>query len=221
MLLFLLLTGCTVEYDVSYYDGIYNEESNIKSTLNEYCGESLCKDLIYQFYTSNFSIDYNDSEEDLALGVNLDKYTFYNKEYNNEFMKVKYSFDSLNYKYSSVVNKLFNKFYVTNNYIEASGIKDIFSIYPNLTQIKIGFETDKNILESNHDELKNNKYYWYITKDNYKNRVINIKFDTSEVKMVEDGYFTWHFIKYFLMILLVIVLLSVIIIYEKVMKSNN
>ena len=45
---------------------------------------------------------------------------------------------------------------------------------------------------------KDGTYYWYINKDNYINKNINIEFEKNEntIELDENGYFSSNIIKY-------------------------
>lgn len=226
LLLFcLVLSGCTVEYDLSYYDNVYTEDMNLIVKDGELCGNVLCYEDLNNFYNTNISVNYNDNDEEIAEGINLDKYSFYNKSLDNYKMSMNYSHDKeSDYSNSRMVHSLFNKFYVNEYRIQASDIVNVFNIYPNLENIVISFKTDKYLSNINCDEEKNGVYYWYINKNNYLDKTIDIEFDYESnlnVSIMEDGYFNKNIIKYVLMFLLIIVLFGIIVIYDKVKKSND
>ena len=92
-------------------------------------------------------------------------------------------------------------------------------------KIVISFSTDKVVSNTNADKVVDNKYYWYINKDNYLNSDIKIVFDKEANQdrelLTEDRYITWSGLKYILYILLIFVLIAVVVIYEKVKNSNK
>lgn len=223
---FLLLSGCTVNYDLSYFDNIYSEKSNVLLQENELCGEEFCNYYVNSFYNNNISIDINDDEEELAEGVNLDKYIFYNKKLLDNGMELNYNFTNrISYSHSKVIHYLFNNVKVNSSGIIANEINNIFETYRDLDEIVITFSTDKIISSTNSDKIINNKYYWYINKDNYLNKDIKIVFDKEANKnteiITEDKYITWNGFKYILYILLIFILIAIIVIYEKVRNSNK
>lgn len=229
LLSFLILSGCSADYNIKYIDDKYSEEFIVLSDSNEYCGDDLCSSYINEYFNSNISIYYLDSEEELAYSDDLSKYTFYNKELVNTGGKtgIKLSYDfnnSSQYSYSYISRKLFNKVVVNDNFIKAYDINDLFINYSYLDKITISFVTDKYIQSTNSDEEIDGVHYWYIDKDNYKNKVINISFNKDEYeadKLVDDGYLTWNSIKYIFIVLILILLIIVLVIYEKVKKSNK
>lgn len=226
---FILLTGCSAKYNLSYYDNILKEEFIVETSNNEYCGNDLCKHYINSYYNTNISINYFDSEEDLALNEDLSNYTFYNKsliDSNNKYgFKLGYDYnEQSNYTNSYLVRSLFNKFIVNDESINAYEIKNIFNNYSYLDNIVISFKTDKYITNTNCDEVKDDTYYWYINKNNYSTKTINIIFDVDtnrENELIKDNYLTWNSIKYILLIIIVLLLFVVLYVYEKVKKSNK
>lgn len=226
---FLLLTGCTAEYNLVYENNIYKENVFVKSLKNEYCSESLCSTYYDSYYKNNITVDYRDNEEKLAEGINLNKYKFYNKELvNNEFYGIKlgYNFD-YNFKYSYVVNQLFENFIVNENFIKADNIKDIFSIYTNLEEINITFKSDKKIESNNADKVEGDIYYWNIRRDNWENKYINIVFSGAENNdgsnnTNNDNKINFNkSVNFILVVLVIVILVSILVIYEKVKKSNK
>lgn len=226
ILSFLLLSGCTVNYDLSYFKNIYSEKSNVILENGEYCGEDFCNYYINQFYTNNISIDINDNEEELAEGVNLDNYNFYNKKLINNGLELSYDFQE-NYSFvnSRIIHYLFNKIKVNDDGIQATEVNNIFESYSDIDEIVITFSTDKVVSSINSDKVVDNKYYWHINKDNYLNKEIKIEFDKDANQdreiLTEDKYITWEGLKYISYILIIFVLIAVVVIYEKVKNSNK
>ena len=229
ILSFILLSGCTADYNIKYVDDKYYEEFIVESDSNEFCGEELCSNYFNEYYKTNISINYLDSEEELAYSDDLSKYTFYDKELINSNGKygvlLKHDYElSSQYSSSYISRKLFNKIIVNENFFKADYINNIFLNYSYLDEITISFSTDKYVGSTNSDSEKDGVYYWYINKDNYKEKVINISFDNESFeadKMVNDGYLTWNSIKYIFIFLIIILLVIILVIYEKVKKSNK
>lgn len=218
-----VLTGCSAEYNIVYENNILSENLNIISNKTD--------DIVNKtssYYNRNYFIDYK-----LQLGdMNENEYIknnggIYNKtiidEDNNYGLKLGYSYEKIEeYKNSSIVFNMFNDFYVNDNMIEASNIKNIFDNYNDLESVKIIFSSDKSIVSINADEELDGKYYWYIDKNNYKDKIISIRYQDNVESLIDNnGNFTGNIIKYIIMVLTIIVLISVIIIYEKIRKSNN
>lgn len=216
------LTGCSAEYNLIYEDNVFKEDLKLISSKND-------KNIneINNNYNRNFFINYKLQLGDMSETEYINKYGgIYNKniidEDNNYGINLNYNYDKKeNYLNSNIVFNLFEDFYVNENFIKASNIKNIFDSYDNLNSIKISFSTDKKVVKVNSDEEINGIYYWYIDKDNFKDKRIEIIMDESdEVLFSKDGYINGNVIKYILMGILILVLISIPIIYEKVRKSN-
>lgn len=225
----LFLTGCKAEYNLVYEDDKLNEEFKVYSLKNDNCGEDLCSNYFNKYYyNTNITIDYMDDPEELSSNQNLSKYIFYNKyiidDKNNYGINLNYSFSLEQYKKSYIVHKLFNNVRLDENSLSLNSINDIFKEYPYLNEIKISFKTDKIIKNTNAMREENNIYYWNITKDNYKSKIIEIVFDkekNNQYTLIKDGKATYSLMKYILLIILLLLLIFVLLIYSKIKNSNK
>lgn len=218
---FIFLTGCKAEYNLVYENDKISESLNVVSNH-----EQSFKDLVNEYYNNLVLIvDYEIDTGDMNNSEIISKYPTYNKSIiSNDLygLQLGYIYNLQNdYKNSSIVHGLFNKFSVSDNYFKAYDIKDIFSNYPELEEIDITFKTDKIIESSNADSVKNGIYYWNINKDNYKDKVININFDNSVNKTVITINNNRNLIYIILGILGIGLLITIVVIYEKVRKSNK
>ena len=173
-------------------------------------------------------VDYKSEPGDMNESEIVAKYPTYNKSLINSNglygIQLGYTYELKdNYSNSAIAYQLFNKLVVNDNYFQANKIKDIFSNYPELDSIKITFKTDKEVESSNADKVENDIYYWDINKDNFQSKSINVMFGNSLI--VEENILNanngWNFIYIILGILGIGILISIIVIYEKVKKSNN
>jgi len=229
LLTFLLLSGCTAEYNLEYKNNVFSETFKVESKSTEYCADELCSYYYNSYYNNNICIDYYANDEELAAGVNLSKYKFYNKSIidNNEIKGINLDYvfsDPVQYSSSFLSNSLFESVIVNDSKIQAYNIKNVFVNYPYLDEIVITFSTDKFVSNVNSDKVNDDKYYWYINKDNYKNKTIYVEFDEEanlNNTFVDDGYLTWNSLKYILLMLIVVLLIIVLIVYEKVKNSNK
>ena len=222
IIVLLTLTGCKAEYNLVYENDIFKEKLVLTSLKNDIVDD------VNVNYNRNYFVNYKLQLGDMSESDYISKYGgIYNKniidENNNYGMKLSYDFNNKEeYLNSSIVFNLFEKFYISSNLFEATNIKNIFDNYTNLEEIKVIYNTDKNIISRNDDEKIDGKYYWYINKDNYKNKEILIRYDENKDVLVDnDGYFTGNIIKYVLMFLAIVILIGIVIIYEKIRKSNN
>lgn len=219
-----ILTGCSAEYNLIYENNIFKENFKVISPKEDNFVNNININ-----YDRNYFVNYKLEFGDMSEIDYISKYGgIYDKkiidENNNYGLELKYDYEKndKNFLNSSIVHNLFEEFYVSDTSIRATKIKNIFENYDNLNEIKIVFTTDKKVVNTNYDEEKDGKYYWYINKNNYKDKSINIYLsDDEDSLLTNEGYLNGNIIKYILMILIIIILLSIVVIYEKVKKSNN
>lgn len=222
---FIFLTGCKAEYSIIYEDNNLSESLNVVSSFND----NNFKSLVNEYYNNSlFIVDYNIETGDMSNDEIINKYSIYNKSIINKDgiygLKLNYSYNVINdYKKSFIVHSLFDNFIINDNFFKAYDIKDIFLNYNDLEEIVISFKTDKKVESSNADIVENNIYYWNINKNNYKDKVINITFDNSESNEVNKilNNNSENIIYIILGVLGIGILISVLVIYEKVKKSNK
>jgi len=218
-----ILTGCSAEYNLVYENNTFKEnlkvtsfkDNNFINEINDYYNRGLIVDYKVQLgemseleYISKYGGDYKKNI--------IDFNDTYGLELNYDFSK------SEEYLNSSIVYRLFENIYIYNNIISVSKTKNIFDSYNNLNEIKISFKTDKNVININSDEEIDGVYYWYINKDNYKDKEIKIQLEEKGEKLIDsNGYLTGNVIKYILMLITILFLIGIIFIYEKIKKSNN
>ncbi len=222
---FIFLTGCKAEYSIIYEDNNLSESLNVVSSFND----NNFKSLVNEYYNNSlFIVDYNIETGDMSNDEIINKYSIYNKFIINKDgiygLKLNYSYNVINdYKKSFIVHSLFDNFIINDNFFKAYDIKDIFLNYNDLEEIVISFKTDKKVESSNADKVENDILYWNINKNNYKDKVINITFDNSESNEVNKvlNNNSENIIYIILGVLGIGILISVLVIYEKVKKSNK
>lgn len=229
LLICILLSGCTAQYTLTYEKDIYKESFSLEDDKDKYYDSESVVSLINQFYSSNISTNYLDDPEELAAGENLSNYNFYTKsliDKNGKYgIYLGYNFKEENeFKYSFLANQLFETININDNLIQAKNIKNIYDSYPYLKDINIVFKTDKIIENTNADKVEKNTYYWFINKDNYKNKIIDIRFNKNKNDnntFIENGYLNFNAIKYIILILILILFIIVFVIYKKIRNSNK
>lgn len=218
----ILLTGCSAQYNLSYYDNIYSENLEILGVKDDSVFVSDIEENLGKVYVVDYTNDYGDmNEQDV-----INNYSTYNKTLINENDKygIKFNYDYKkedNIINSNIINNLFDSVIINDNYINIYNSKNIFSYYDNLDNITIKFESDKNVKESNADEVKDNICYWYINKDNYENKDIRIIFDNDSKFVSQYKKSVTTFLDYLIYIFLICMLILILVIYNKVKKSNK
>lgn len=226
---FIFLTGCSAEYNLVYENNKVIESLNVLSLPNDIVDGQIFSNKVDSYYNNiNLIVDYKVEPGDMSESEIVAKYPTYKKSLiNNDGLyglKLGYTYELKDdYSNSAIVYQLFNKVVINDNYFQANNIKDVFSNYPELDSINITFKTDKKVANSNADKVENNIYYWNINKDNFEGKSINVKFNNSlvEEENILNANNGWNLIYIILGIIGVGILISIIVIYEKVRKSNN
>lgn len=222
LLITIFLSGCSADYKLFYYDGVYSENLEITNLNNNENFVNTVNDSFEKIFVVDYTNNYGDmNEQDV-----INNYSTYNKTLIDENDKygIKFNYDYKkqdNIINSNIINNLFDSVMINDNYINIYNSKNIFSYYDNLDNITIKFESDKNVKESNADEVRDNIYYWYINKDNYVNKNIKITFDNDSKFVSQYKKNVTSFLDYFIYIFLIFVLILILVIYNKVKKSNK
>lgn len=225
LICFIFFTGCKAEYNVFFENNQIKESLNITSLAND---ENF-KNSIDDFYSNSiFLVDYNIDTGDMSNSEIISKYSIYNKSIikndNLYGLELGYDYDlDREYKDSSIVHSLFNNFTITNTYLKAYEIKNIFSYYPNLDEISITFKSDKVIEDSNADKEEDGIYYWNINKDNYKDKSVIVKYslENNYINNLINSKNRNNFLYIILGVMGIVILISTVVIYEKVKNSNK
>lgn len=225
LICFIFFTGCKADYNLVYENGQIKESFSIISLVND---ENFRNSINDYYSNSILMVDYNIDTGDMSNSDIISKYSIYNKSIiNNDGgygLQLGYDYELVgDYKNSSIVHSLFNNFTVTDTYIKAYDIKNIFSYYSNLDEINISVKIDKIVETSNADKIENSIYYWNINKDNWENKTISLTYSNSEsdhIKNIIESSSS-NILYIIFGILGVCVLISIVVIYEKVKNSNK
>lgn len=201
LILVLLITGCTPEYNLEIKFGKISEKLVISQIPSNYTSNN---------FKSTLSIP-EDNE-------------FYNISFNNNIATYQYNYDFDNISESNMINSCYNafNFYKENDYYVLHTGSE-FTCYPyqindfmfaeyNELNIKIKFD-GYQILENNADSVEENTYKWTINKNNYNNKSIFLKFKkiyTSETQQSQSGV---NPLIIFIILGIIIVIVILILIY--------
>ncbi len=206
----LLLTGCTVNYNLNITQSFFNENIsiNIKKPFDNDALNLLknTKNTVFEkedvFYTSKYK------ETDDSFKIDY-KYS-YNSD---EFKKAKI----LNWCYDNrkiVINQ--NKISITTE-----GEFKCFNHYGKvqMDSAKINITTNELVVDSNADVIKDNTYTWIINKENYNNKPIHIEIERSSANksLANNAREMTTYIS-IILVLLIIILINVVI---KKTKNNS
>jgi len=222
----LLLSGCTVNYNLTYENEVFSEEVNVIGLKDSVYDGISFSNIIDNYYNNvNLLVDYKIQPGDMSEEEIIKEYETYEKNLINN--NTSYGIN-INYEYkkeskfsnSQLVYAIFDNIVVTDSSINVSDGKNIFNNYSNLEEVVITFKTDKKVLECNSDEVKDNIYYWYINKLNYDKKTIKINFDKNIV--VEDFNKNVNNItKYTLIVFVFVLIFTSVFILFKFINSNK
>lgn len=222
-IIIVFLTGCSANYELEYKDNKFNESLTTFSNIND----EAYKEEVDNFYDNGYLLtDYLVQTGDMPFNDIINSYSIYNKvlinDANNYGIKLFYSYENKEELINSnIVYNMFENFNIDDDGISLYNIKSIFQKYLNLNNITISFISDKKVYDNNADEVKNNKYYWYINKDNYKDKNIRISFKKGEILSQKNIVISDNNFKVGIYLFLIILLLSFLVIFEKIRKSNK
>ncbi len=175
--LLLLLSGCSVSYEINLVNdkieekltiiendqSLFDVENDTGWTLRQIF-DSFSQDTDNEFSVENYSVKSLNDETRLGL------------EYKSDSSK-----SLIN---SSVINQCYNKptMFVEENVITFNTGNDFkcYEYYENLETISIVLKTNNKVLSSNADLVEDNIYTWNITKDG--NKQIEISYEIKESK---------------------------------------
>ena len=177
IIVILLTTGCTCEYNLTIDRNTYNEEIKIISETTDELNN----------FNNKWEIPIDKDEYELLKGLdetsspegNIYKYNLKNNE-----LTFNYDFSQSNISNSTAAYSCFNKVTVTDyndtTIISTSNKVDCFDKYPTLTNIKVTINVDREVINNNADDINGKKYIWNITRDNKNNKSINLVLNNKD-----------------------------------------
>jgi len=171
IMILLLTTGCTCEYNLIINGNSYKEEiiliaetSNEISSFNQEWEIPVDKDEYEKI--SGFD---NETEIDTKI---------YNYKLSSNKLTFNYDFSRSNISKSTAAYNCYNKLTVSNynntTIISTSPKADCFDKHPPLTSVKVNIKVDREVISNNADNVSGNTYTWNITKENASNKSINL-----------------------------------------------
>lgn len=171
-----LVTGCSVEYDLTIEKKAINEKVTFIYSNNE---EN--KNSINELSKQSSAAFYNPSTKKTGY---YDIST--SEDSNNLYLKYKYKYTDNDFKYSNIINQCYYKKNIINgdNYIIIKTEGTFSCLYDDYEQViddvVIKIKTNLKVVENNADEVRFNQYIWKIDKDNYNDKPIYIKIDKNK-----------------------------------------
>lgn len=168
-ILFLLffLCGCSVKYNIEFKDDKIYENFSIA------LDNSTEKNSIKYFNTNDLYAKINPDMEKYKKEVL--------KEDEKTNFKYSYVYDIEDYNNSMALSSCFQGYNVLkeNNYYLLStseGLKCMTSDFSTIIHnLDIVIETNHKLIDTNADEILDNKYIWHVDKSNYKTKSIKLK----------------------------------------------
>ena len=211
LFILLLLCGCDVKYNIEFKNDKVYEKFSIKLN-NEKEANSI------KYFNTN----------DLYASIIPDMIK-YEKDVlkDNDTTKFNYSYvyDIDNYSNSMALSSCFKGYNILkekNYYLitTSEGLKCMTSDYSTIIDnLDIVIETNHKLIDTNADEVSNNKYVWHINKKNYKTKSIMLKVYQKKYVFNYKGEMTKKII--ISALIAFVVLFSTIYILLKRKKSNK
>lgn len=190
--LVLVLTGCTVNYDLE----IFNEEYNEKITIGNV---NITNDVNTKF-SYEIPIHFDEAKvSTIETTKKIDGVIYYQKEkINNIDFIYSNKFKMEDYYKSYFVNSSFDFFAVYYNDQDQDSGKDlitistnfkmkIFDTYPELNDVKVRIKTNHKVKLSNADDVDKYTYTWNYNRDNYQDKAIQLILYKDKYVLNYDG----------------------------------
>lgn len=224
--LFLVTTGCSVNYEVTLDDNLLSEV--LKITENQDSLTSDYKDLIDNIYNLPQPV-YTDAdvnpydETQIIEGVEYYQKNMISSQ--NEYgIEIKYNHSLNEYEKSNIINRCYKNVTVLrdgNNITLSTSRNNLcFDIYDNLEEINIiiNFDAKKyEVITHNADQKEEGKYSWNINSSNYNDKSIVIELEEKQIK--NDEYYAWGLAGF--IFITVVCLLVVYLVARKKNQNKN
>ena len=211
LFILLLLCGCDVKYNIEFKDDKVYENFSILLNNN----------------TESNSIKYFNTN-DLYVSITPDMIKYKKdvlKENNNTKFNYSYVYDIDSYNNSMALSSCFKGYNVLkekNYYLvtTSEGLKCMTSDYSTIIDnLDIVIETNHKLIDTNADEVSNNKYIWHVNKKNYQTKSIMLKVYQKKYVFNYKGEMTKKII--IAASIIFVILFSLIYILLKRKKSNK
>ena len=225
-ILILLLSGCSVEYNVSLENDSFKESGSLiekkenKDNVSKN-GFSFEEQINYTYQSMHDVLNGQEMEKTQSFELKkIDTDKEIGLTYSNELKQNKYYLSPIIrqcYDNVSVKNSNNNIKISTGNYFKC------FDYYELLNNVTVNFTTNYKVVNNNADEIKDNTYTWFINKNNFKNKEISIEIDKSEISYntLLDEKESNALIVFLIGLVLTVIFVFGFYTYYKVKFSNN
>lgn len=211
LLLALFLCGCNVKYNIEFKDDKVYEKFSIG--LNNVTEENSIKYFNTNTLYAKINPDMEPFKKDV-LTKNDKTYFNYSYVYNIEDYKNSMALSSCFKGYNVLKEK--NYYLITTS----EGLKCMTSDYSTIiNNLDIVIETNHKLIDTNADEISNNKYIWHVDKNNYMTKSIMLKVYQKKYVFNYKGEYTNNII--IISFIIFVVLCGTMYIAVKRRKSNK
>lgn len=235
LFLLILLTGCEAEYNIEI-----NNNINLKETINiiekDETKFNEKSDILYKLTPKEYletnlkwpTQVYQNDEVNPYEPIKLDNTKYYTKtdisNYNMLGISYSYNHNQNRYNNTDIINKCYNIKYSKNNdnvSFETIGEFKCFDEYKLLDKVIINLNTTCKVNKENADKKDKNKYIWYITKENYKDKKIKFQVGCTNKKDTMNNIDGTSLIIVFVVMYLLLIGTIIAIIKMLQLKNNK
>lgn len=202
LLLLLLTSGCTVDYNIELTDELVKEIVTITEDSNKisdnilYTGTLTYNEAISNLYKIPQPVYKNSNIHPYDEMAIVDGVDYYSKEIINEAYKYgitgKFNHSLSNYKDSEIISKCYKNITMIENndskVLSTSREFLCFEQYKSLEEVNITITVnDKqyNVKNHNADSVEKNQYIWQINRNNYVDKSVVIEFSNIKKEVVK------------------------------------
>ena len=220
LIILLLTTGCTCQYNVKIDGNSYKETIYISSSDSEEIKNLNTK---WEIPVDKDVYNSGDKNTDYKSLGNI-----YNYSFSNNKLNFYYNFDKYDYPNSTAASLCYKTLSVTNfdnnTVISTSNGADCFDTYPNLTNLVISITIDKEVVSNNADKKNGNTYIWNFNRKNAKSKGVNLTYVNVKKEEKETDISatkTNDYTMYIIAGVLLIVALFAYFIINNIMNKND
>lgn len=182
IVLCILLSGCTVNYNLNIKDSKITENIILNSNTKEnYRDNSVCNNYKKISESNLVSINKNNVTIEKDNLLKLNNVGYYNLKYikeDNCMLNASYTYNLSEYQMAYTTPLYLQNFEIDyiddNNYsIRGKNFLSFYS-YSNLEELIVNITINDNVVYNTADNVNNNTYSWTINKENYDQKVVKI-----------------------------------------------
>lgn len=211
IILLILSTGCKFRYEIEIIDDEVTEKRTMLINNSEIENNDIKGTISKKI--SKYSIN-----DDMMIAPS----TKVIKETNNSGYQTITTYKLSDYKNSDILNMCYTSYNIIKEdskiYLTTGRKFTCFDTLEELESVEVIFKTNHEVIKHNADKVEDNKYTWYITKNNAKNKPINI--ELSE-KKEENDQTEDKTTKFKIVFISIVAIFSIIVIIMLVIKRRR